>query len=370
MNTRYVEVPVPPLSYSEHARLIGNTDVLEYTKTGGIFTNELSSYSLVRDFVYQAISANIVRSIEKNNNRALGEWLDKIPAVVSKIIHENVRLMVLRAISAAFAPRIYSDVRNTGNEVSLKLGSKEAIVNAINEAMPVDDTANISGTELNIVYNYLLNMGLIQRVSDFEGVKVADIISMPGLIYAYGQHVVDNLKTGDFVYPESGIVTENLTTKVRNKILEQLERYILANVILLANYRKYVSELDFSNRVCFYRDDNNVEIDMLTILNGDCHMYEIRRENTVTPEQRRWLIDAAVNQDIGLRTDIVSRNVLYNGTDCLVQIGSEDRKIKEQDKNRFDTMVLDNGEEVGRGLYSDNISINYRNTANYLRKFD
>lgn len=368
LNTRYIDIEMEPLSYSEHVRLIDDVDVLEYARVGGIFTNELSKYNVAKQFIYGAISANIVRSIERNNDRALESWLEKVPSVVSKIINENMKLVTIRAIRRAFNLGLGRAIKSVGNEVRLKVDSRERIINAINKAIPVDDTTGISNTELNIVYNYMRNMGLIKRLYDFKEVNAMDIITMPGLVYVYGRHIVANLMVRDLI--SSDIITDKLAIEIKNKILEQLKGDIIEGIILVANHKKFVSESDFNNRVCFYRDKDTAEIDMLTILSGDCHMYEVKRGSKIVPNQRRWLIDSVVNKDVGLRANIVSRNVLYNGVSSIVKIGSADKNIKEDDEKRFKNVILDNKEEVRHSLYEDDMVIRYINISDYLREFD
>lgn len=326
---RYVAISTTSIRYKEYSYLTGDTDILNYLKSGGVLPADLFyTGNKVSGYIKTSITDNIKNSVEKANNyrehALIVELINK--GLLNKVVEEAVGNYSIDSMADTI-----STIYRNGS-----LGSAMQLVGSyfnIDELLPEEDIVDNIRYSLRILMRtndkfvdkymedvlYLLEKMEVLRktvkVKNYDR-KETYLVNQLGICYAQSLEVLRALGNSK----EYKQMPREYRRMLSSKILEDLEGHLLENEILLSTLDKY-ENVD-NVKVCQYNSDSR-EIDMVLRVGNDIHLFEVKRSKNKVKNQCRHLLNGNFIAEIEnyFDGDVKSRNVLYMGEDAKMKEG-------------------------------------------------
>ena len=350
------------IPYSEHARLLGTTDIDEYIKYGGTLRagdNDFDDSKLrsedvsflddesTRKYIDTAICKNIQHSLKCYENgthfRHLQELYDanELTGAINRIIESMNHRFVLKVLNDTFESNDLKLAKknllrernpNLRTDILDRVDTKK-ITERIMELLEIKDkeVRVVPTTEQHVceIEEYLFALELIKDSPiryDFESTKSKNdnkLFLQPGMRYCQAEVLVHSLKK-DAIFSQ---LNEAEKEYVCNRILNEVKGRMLEEIVLYETLR----QVDESQEVFKLQFDKG-EFDMV-IYDKDkhiCLIFEIKYSTEIVPEQAKHLTDEEkcrrTEETFG---EIVGKYVLYRGESQMADDGIEYWNVSE-----------------------------------------
>ena len=130
---------------------------------------------------------------------------------------------------------------------------------------------------------------------------------------------IKDLKSPKLFFTDTGLASFLLEIESESQIKRDKMRGHLFENMIVAEALKQRLNAGRTNNLCFYRDSNGNEVDLITKREGMLNLYEIKSSETYHPD-----FEKGIKSFIGSFGDIVGSNsIIYNGS-----LENESREIK------------------------------------------
>jgi predicted AAA+ superfamily ATPase len=350
------------IPYSEHARLLGTTDIDEYIKYGGTLRagdNDFDDSKLrsedvsflddesTRKYIDTAICKNIQHSLKCYENgthfRHLQELYDanELTGAINRIIESMNHRFVLKVLNDTFEsndlklakknllrernPNLRTDIldRVDTKKITERIMELLEIKNKEARVVPVTEP------HVREIEEYLFALELIKDSPiryDFESIKSKNdnkLFLQPGMRYCQAEVLVHSLKK-DAIFSQ---LNEAEKEYVCNRILNEVKGRMLEEIVLYETLR----QIDESQEVFKLQFDKG-EFDMVIYDKEKhiCLIFEIKYSTEIVPEQAKHLTDEEkcrrTEETFG---EIVGKYVLYRGESQMADDGIEYWNVSE-----------------------------------------
>lgn len=315
------------ISFKEFSRLLNTSSVYDYIRYGGILGYSRRTKVDSHDYIDSAIIDNIETSL-KDYNR-ISFWPKIAEAIETNTLHTYVYTLINSITKSAVIRSLKDTFRdhNLRSAISFMPEIKPFLnikyLEGIREKqcslvdIPIDKIDDGIIQELIMVFNILeitIESSVLQN-----NIEYTDFIyNQPGLRYA---QIVDLL---DVIFRksiyESGVNTE-LSAKIKQKIIEDIEGKLLEDVVVAYIMQKYANIYEvFKLRLA--KESKEIDIVIRNKDTNNLAIFEVKRSDKIVANQYRWLIDSEITEYLTSRFgDIKNRYVLYSGSDNEVTVG-------------------------------------------------
>ena len=366
--TRCEYIPMPPVGYNEHCRLVGNIGFLEYIRHGGIFTGDFVGFENMKGYVYTSIVENISDTLLKNRVPSrLGATKEEIETIVSKVIYNTLTNITKKIINKELNTKIVAK-KNLDSESNRKLEEM------VNKSINISSNIKIDNNQLREVMKALSDMDVVVEVKNMTIHDGHMITRFPGLVYAFCEQF---LQAGSlqqifgYTDEESEVIEEGYRSVLEGLIIESaiasemLSVYTDSTKHLVRTFNNnYKVEVDLAVSSVYEVPPPSWDIDV----DGrfpryrEINMIEIKRRGVYTPLQVRWLVDNLTGKYTQAYNK-ANRIVLYMGQTEKRWIDQEVIDMKIEDEG---IEVRDRGEIVRLG-YDEKVKfIYYLNIEEFL----
>jgi len=340
---RVILVHTSHVSYQEHSRLLGISDIDEYIKYGGTLrAGELSfdegidirdasfrDDESARRYIDTAIAYNIQNSLRYfkggyfRNLKDLYE-ADELTNAINRVVENENHEFTVEIIKKIFksgdlgsASQIaMSSADSTRRSDILSKIDKQTVTNKLMSYLDIrnDLKVDIKPHQVAAIKEYLKALDLFDDINiSYAGDAPAttkSVLSLPGLRYCQAQALINALSK-DAVFGKTdrktqALIQEIIEEDVCGKILEE---------IVVFETKKHIEDLHLKCEVgkLLFPDG---EIDMYVFDEEEytCDLFEIKHSKEINSKQQRHLLDRAkcakVESYFG---EIKSKNVIYRG---------------------------------------------------------
>ena len=319
LSTRSKLINIPSVSFKEYYMLKEVITSMEYLKTGGIFTKELSGGLDFKKYTFSAITDNIAKSFIANNiDTVIGTSITSIISVVNRVLYNSMF-------------DLYIETFNKTMNLNYASGSRaprdllESLRSNLSEVLETRIDAPINKLEVEAVLQVLIEMGVVKTIRNYMTGKTAYTLNrFPGIVYLFCDIIGDYrevIRVLNIPEDEAFEMVNSYRRVTEGRILEGM---IVSDIIGDGRSGGITSTLNI---------DKTVEVDIVHVTkNNVVSLIEVKRSNKSNNKQVRWLVGTVVNSQFR-HYKVVNRIVVYNGVTKVLKVNSNLVKMKLKDKS-------------------------------------